>query len=305
MKQDVFYCSTLSTETEEQVVGTASIGESWLLLEYRQAWGVKAFQESNLAGKVKQHLSFTLKAVPRSRLLFIKQDPLATDNIALFVIRSLELDSSIVKFELTDYEQLTNLDLAAALTGRALTGATLWKGPLFLICTHGTRDKCCAKFGFSIYKSTRNFAGDDSVWQSSHVGGDRFAANVICFPDGLFYARVTEETAPKIVNSYREGKLLLNNLRGRACYARPIQAAEFFARVQSGLTGVRDLKFLDYEVIKPSYFRVRFLSEDEAETHELYLTSQLSEFQNRLTCQSLEERKVVQYVLSQYRRLAN
>jgi hypothetical protein len=290
-------------EADEQVVGTASIGESWLLLEYGHAWGAQAFQESNLARKVKRHLSMSLKSVPRSRLLFIKQDQSATDYITLFVVRSGELDSSVIKYELTDYEQLIDLDLTAALQGNTLTGAKLWKDPLFLICTHGKRDKCCAKFGFSTYKLTRDFAGDKSVWQSSHVGGDRFAANMICFPDGLFYARVTEETAPKIVSSYREGKLFLENLRGRACYTRPIQAAEFFARLQSGLRGLRDLKFLDYTAVKPSYFRVRFLSQDEMETHELYLTSEISEFQNRLTCQSKEEQKVVQYVLSKYSRL--
>jgi hypothetical protein len=304
MKQDVFYCSALSTESQEQVVGTASIGESWLLLEYREAWGIKAFQESLLAEKVKQHLRMSLKAVPRSRLLFIKQDRLATAHIALFVVRCLEQKSYIFRYDLTDYNQLIDLDLREALKGHPLIGAKRWEAPLYLVCTHGTRDKCCAKFGFSIYKSMRDFVVDNSVWQSSHVGGDRFAANMICFPEGLFYAHVTEETAPKIVSSHREGKLFLLNLRGRACYERPIQAAEVFAREHSGLVQLEDLKFLDYDVIKPNYFRVRFLSRDEAEVHELYLMSQLSAFENRLTCRSNEERRVVQYALDKYQRLA-
>ena len=28
------------------------------------------------------------------------------------------------------------------------------------------------------------------VWQCTHVGGDRFAGNLVCFPEGLFFGRV-------------------------------------------------------------------------------------------------------------------
>ncbi|HEY6806116.1 MAG TPA: sucrase ferredoxin [Pyrinomonadaceae bacterium] len=303
MKQDIFYCAALSTEVKEQVLGTASTCENWLLLEYREGWGVEPFKESDLPRNVKQHLSRSLKSVVKSRLLFIKQDPQTTRRLAMFVARSMEVGSTVVKYEFNNYEDLRDLDLTAALSGQATTGATQWNSPLFLVCTHGRRDKCCAKFGFPIYKSTRDFANDDSVWQSSHVGGDRFAANMICFPDGLFYGHVTEDTAPLIVSAYREKQLFLDRLRGRTCYARPIQAAEVFVRQQSGLSGLTDLKFLDYEVVKPNYFRVRFLSQDESEIHELYLTSQLSEFQNRLTCHSAEEKKVVQYLPGKYSRV--
>jgi hypothetical protein len=305
MKQDIFYCAAVSTEVKEQVLGTAATCENWLLLEYREGWGVEPFKESDLSRNVKQHLNRSLKSVTKSRLLFIKQDRLTTHPLTLFIVRSLEGGSTVVKYEFKNYEELIDLDLTAALSGQAIPEAAQWNDPLFLICTHGRRDKCCAKFGFPIYKATRDFANDDSVWQSSHVGGDRFAANMICFPDGLFYGHVTEETAPLIVSNYRERKLFLDQLRGRTCYARPIQAAEVFVRQESGLTGLTDLKFLDYAVIKPNYFRVRFLSQDDAEIHELYLNSRLSEFQNRLTCHAAEEKKVVQYFPGKYQRSIN
>jgi hypothetical protein len=305
MKQDIFFCSVQSSRAEEQAVGTASAGDSWLLLEYPHPWGVKAFQESNLSREIKLHLKAALKSVPRSRLLFIKQDHPPAEFLSLFVVRSRELDSSVVRYELRNYEQLLELNLASALAGDDEKSAEIWERPLFLVCTHGKRDKCCAKFGFAIYKSVRDFAGDASVWQSSHVGGDRFAANVICFPDGLFYAHVTDEAGQNIVNSYRERKVVLNNFRGRACYPPPIQAAEFFARTESGLSGVSDLKFLSYDAIKPSNWRVRFISTIDAKIHEVYLTGELSEFQNRLTCHSSESRRVVQYSLSEYRALSD
>ncbi len=304
MNHNLFYCSAQSSLADEQPVGTASTGDVWLLLEYPHPWGVKAFQESDLSRDIKRHINAALKSVPRTRLLFIRQDIAPTEFLTLFIVRSRELDSSLVRYELKGYEQLLEMNLTSVLAGE-LSGAKICEQPLFLVCTHGKRDKCCAKFGFAIYKSIRDFAGDASVWQSSHVGGDRFAANVLCFPDGLFYAHVTEESGQSIVTKYRERRLVLNNFRGRSCYPPPIQAAEFFVRSESGLSGVSDLRFQNYAAIRPSYWKVSFLSPADAKIHEVYLTGQLSEFQNRLTCHSTESKRVVQYSLSEYKAFSN
>lgn len=300
MKQDVFYCSALSREVSEQPFGTASTADAWLLLEYSAAWGARAFQESKLTRAVKTHLTNALKSIPRSRLLFIKQERASGNHLSLFTVRSTENDASIARVKLIDYEQLLSVNLAGMLTGEQAAGVEPWQRPLFLVCTHGKRDKCCAKFGYALYKSLRVDAGDD-VWQSSHVGGDRFAANLICFPHGLFYAHVSADAGREIINQYSQQTVSLNNYRGRCCYPSPIQAAEFFLRSESGLSGINDVRFLDYVPITGNHWRVRFLSPQNGQTHEVYLKSRLSEFQNPLTCQAREEKQVVQYSLSDYR----
>jgi hypothetical protein len=216
------------------------------------------------------------------------------------VVRSRESLSSILEYEFFEYEQLLDLDLDSALADGAPSGTTPWQGPLFLVCTHGKRDKCCAKFGIPIYKTIRTLVGESSVWECSHVGGDRFAANLVCFPDGIFYGHVTEETAKLIVKEYYERRIVLTNFRGRSCYSYPVQAAEFFARRETGFRGIGDLKFLTYDPLKPNEWRVRFFSEVEAKVHQVSLRSQLSEFQNRLTCHSSESRSVVQYSLIEH-----
>src|SRR5687767_4560659 len=114
MNQEIFYCSVQSSRAEEQAVGTASTGDSWLLLEYPQPWGVKAFHESALSRQIKRHLQADLKSVPRARLLFIKQDKAPTEFLSLFVVRSRELDSSVVRYKLRDYEQLLEMNLTSA-----------------------------------------------------------------------------------------------------------------------------------------------------------------------------------------------
>lgn len=294
------FCSVRSTEAAEKTFGTASMGDAWLLLEYPQPWGAKAFNESALPHTVKTHLAGMLKSVPSLRVLLIKQTREVKGPLTLFVARSNESSSSILKYEFVEYEQLLDLDLASAIAGGSPAGTTLWEGPLFLVCTHGKRDKCCAKFGIPIYKTIRTLVGESSVWQCSHVGGDRFAANVVCFPDGIFYGHVTEENAKLIVKEYYERRIVLKNFRGRSCYSFPVQAAEFFARRETGFRRIGDLKFLTYDPLKPNEWRVRFFSEVDAKVHQVSLRSDLSEFQNRLTCHSTEPRRVVQYSLIEH-----
>ena len=291
------FCSLHSKEAAEEAFGTASMGDAWLLLEYARPWGPRAFRESALPTAVKTHLSGALKSVPRSRVLFIKQTRNVKGPLTLFVVRSRESSSSILKYEFFEYEQLLDLNLTSALAGGSPSGTTPWDDPLFLVCTHGKRDKCCAKFGIPIYKTISTLAGESSVWQCSHVGGDRFAANVVCFPDGIFYGHVTEENAKLIVKEYDDRRIVLTNFRGRACYSFPVQAAEFFARRETGFRRIGDLKFLTYDPLKPNEWRVRFFSEVDAKVHQVSLRSHLSEFQNTLTCHSSEPRSVVQYSL--------
>lgn len=294
------FCSLRSKEAAETTFGTASTGDAWLLLEYARPWGPKAFRESAIPNAVKVYLSGMLKSVPRSRVLLIKQTRKVKGPLSLFVVRSRESSSSILKYEFFEYKQLLDLDLTSALAGGSPAGTTQWKEPLFLVCTHGKRDKCCAKFGIPIYKTIQTHAEESSVWQCSHVGGDRFAANVVCFPDGIFYGHVTEETAKLIVKEYDERRIVLRNFRGRACYSFPVQAAEFFARRETGLRRIGDLKFLTYDPLKPNEWRVRFFSEVDAKVHQVSLRSDLSEFQNRLTCHSSEPQSVVQYSLIEH-----
>lgn len=294
------FCSLRSREATEKVFGTASMGEAWLLLEYPQPWGAKAFSESAIPPAVKVHLSAVLKSVPLSKVLLIKRTRNVAGPLNLFVARSRESSPSILKFEFFEYEQLLELDLASALAGGSPAGATPWEDPLFLVCTHGKRDKCCAKFGIPIYNTIRALIGPSSVWQCSHVGGDRFAANLVCFPDGIFYGHVTEQSAELMVREYYERRIVLPNFRGRSCYSFPVQAAEFFTRRETDFRGIGDLKFLTYEPLKPNEWRVKFFGEVDQKVHQVSLRSRLSDFQNRLTCHSSEPRRVVQYSLIEH-----
>jgi hypothetical protein len=302
-----FFCSELSRRSAEKTFGTASVGAVWLLLEYPHGWGRKAFEESALSDAVKNHLKDTLARVKFSRLLFVKTDRARRDErMNLFVVRCREREPFVARLRVKDYEDVRSLDLAAVASGRDLQGGELTDGPLYLVCTHGRRDKCCAKFGIPVFNTLRDCLGEsdcagESVWQSSHVGGDRFAANLVCFPHGLFYAHTTEESAKQIVSEYRAGRVVLDKFRGRACYLGFTQAAEFFARNETGLTEIGALRFRSSAPEGPSAWRVRFVEESARRTHELLVASRASDFRNFVTCHSEDERPVPQFALEDYK----
>jgi hypothetical protein len=113
--------------------------------------------------------------------------------------------------------------------------------PLFLVCTHGKHDRCCAVYGRPLYESVRELVEDEWVWQSSHVGGDRFAGNLVALPDGVYYGRVDAGEALPVVEAALEGRVHLPHYRGRSCHPFPAQAAERAVREETGLLGVFDM----------------------------------------------------------------
>ncbi|MEJ7712974.1 MAG: sucrase ferredoxin [Pyrinomonadaceae bacterium] len=164
----------------------------------------------------------------------------------------------IYRFALSEYRQLLDVNIAALINGQLKGEEVVQDHPLFLICTHGTHDKCCAKHGIPPYEALRR-AGEEAAKQSSYVGGDRFAANLVCLPHGLCYGRVDERGAERIVEEYRQGRLYLPNYRDatatRSHFRRPS-----FCALRDGLTGIDDLRLLDCTDVREGILRARFSS---------------------------------------------
>jgi len=103
-------------------------------------------------------------------------------------------------------------------------GRPVGQTPLYAVCAHGTHDACCAIRGRPI-AAALNRVRPGQVWECSHVGGDRFAANVLVLPLGLLYGRVVESLAEQLVVTTESGGVLEQNLRGRVGFPPDVQAA--------------------------------------------------------------------------------
>jgi (2Fe-2S) ferredoxin len=114
--------------------------------------------------------------------------------------------------------------------------------PLFLVCTHGKHDPCCARYGRPLFEGLAEQVDEQWVWQTTHVGGDRFAGNLVCLPHGLYYGRVSRAEAATLLDEHLEGRIQLDRYRGRSAYSFPVQAAERSVREDEGLVGIAELR---------------------------------------------------------------
>lgn len=98
----------------------------------------------------------------------------------------------------------------------------------FLICTHGQRDLCCSKYGMAAFRAVQD---DAQVWQTSHLGGHRFAATMSVVPDGYAYGWLEPDDMKPVIEAHRRGELgPLGSLRGNHRFDSPSQVAEIEVR---------------------------------------------------------------------------
>ena len=98
--------------------------------------------------------------------------------------------------------------------------------PVYLVCAHARRDACCARFGAPLAQAlaTRH---PGQVWETTHVGGHRFAANLVILPHGLYYGPVGAAHAAAAIDAYADGTISPLRYRGRAGQPKPEQQAEY------------------------------------------------------------------------------
>lgn len=258
MTEPFSFCSTSSREAEEQLFGTATRADYWLALEVPLAWGKKAFEDSDLPAAVKARLDEVLQGRPNARLQLIKRGgAFDGEGIAFFVAVNHEEQPNLYEFRLERYEDLLTLDIPGIFAEQEAFWAHDRKAPLFLVCTNGKRDACCAKFGLPVYEAFQAYAGEEA-WQTTHFGGHRFAANVVTLPHGVFYGYLTAEDVPTIVDAQRAGTVNLPRSRGRACYEEHVQAAETFLRQRTGLLELYRFKLIEIQALTPDEWTFHF-----------------------------------------------
>ncbi|MEM7331135.1 MAG: sucrase ferredoxin [Chloroflexota bacterium] len=141
----------------------------------------------------------------------------------------------------------------------------------FLVCTHGTRDVACAKFGVPLYKRLKEKLDEpDRVWRVSHFGGHVYAPTMIEFPVGIYWAYVGNEQLAQIVSRQGDVKTLKNHYRGWTGTPRGVvQLAERELLLQIGwswLDRPRTGRIIEQEdVDTPSWAVVELTVEDPEE----------------------------------------
>jgi hypothetical protein len=226
-------CSVQAMARGDSGIATASPVQRWLLIEQPGPWGRQALLQSRFDARV-------------APLLAARAD---REGVRVLLVRRPgdRLADSGRRWAYADgrpgHEGLwwsVRTDDADLLT-------TPWDGsvgeparrPAYLVCTHGGHDACCALRGRPLARALPA-PGPADVWECSHLGGDRFAANLLVLPHGFYYGQVPGDGA-EVVIAHDQGRVALPWLRGRAGLAAPVQAAQHYAREELGLLGIDDL----------------------------------------------------------------
>jgi len=258
---DLSYCALASENAQEPLLGSAASGvEHWFLLEYPEMWEPKAPKVSTLAPAVQNHLRALTKARPNVRWQFIRRPRRDTTwGLRLMLAYAVAGETCLYELELTRYEDLLELDLAAWFDHQTPPEeAELVEEPLYLVCNHGRRDRCCAKFGMPIYHALDAAVGE-RVWQTTHLGGHRFAPTLAVMPSGYCYGRVTLADVAPLVAACDAGRLpSIECLRGRCAYNAAAQVADGTLRKQLDLWHHDDLMLRDQRVLDDTTQRVTF-----------------------------------------------
>lgn len=90
--------------------------------------------------------------------------------------------------------------------------------PALIICTHGRHDACCARHGQELADRAREEVArrglDLEVWESTHLGGHRFAATAIALPSGHMHGRLRPGDAAALVEHAVANAPLRSHYRG-------------------------------------------------------------------------------------------
>ncbi|MFC5382577.1 sucrase ferredoxin [Aquipuribacter nitratireducens] len=222
-------CADAAERRGDPLAGSAVPVARWLLVEQPGPWGREALTQSRLDVDVAAHLGTVAREVG-ARVLLVRRHGRAGRHghgrRHWAVADSRPGSESLRWGRYDDERELLDLDPAT------LVGPPAAAGPaetVYLVCTHARHDTCCAVRGRGVAAALDDVA-PGRVWECSHVGGCRFAANVVVLPHGLYYGRVGPASAPALVEATDHGHVVADLLRGRSSLSGAAQAAEHHAR---------------------------------------------------------------------------
>lgn len=229
-----FRCSAASRERDESLSATASPVSSYLLLEEPGAWGPEVLQCHRLPDELRAQAAKWQTELGLRPQLIRRPGRSSPNQRRIFVVNTHHHWAQTALVD--DLAQVVGWDLAQVGSAGGV-GLQPWTEPLLLACTHGRHDACCAERGRPVAAALAAEFGD-AVWESSHLGGDRFAANLLILPDAHTYGRLDPETAVPVVRRHLAGQITPALHRGRNSVSWVAQAAEEAVRERLGQWGV-------------------------------------------------------------------
>jgi hypothetical protein len=293
-----FFCSAASQERDEPVFGTASRVDRWMLVESPGPWGPRSLPQSRgLDDAVLLRLQQRAKRA-HARLVLIRRagrrapQDAGDEGRAVYAADCRPGREWLLRRTVANDAELDGLE--PPFDGGDTTG---WQPATTLIgvCTQGAHDPCCAVFGRPVAAALA-VSHPDLTWEISHIGGDRFAANVLVLPGGHYLGRVPPAQAADVLDALLAGRRPSPYYRGRIVWRTAVQAAQELVAQRLGETGLDDLPPRQIEQLRPLVWRVSF-DRPDGTVVTADVEERVGEEPLRLTCRALDDHIVASWQL--------
>lgn len=230
-----FFCSDNSRNVGEDAIGSAANHQTYILVECPPPWMSDAFNSKWVPNNLKQLVEEVKRAkLPIKFLLIANNLSHKVNRTTLLIYQRKEgLGSGYCKQEFS----LPNIEQAAPIIRKWLW-ASLPNYEVdtsitrdILVCTHGSHDKCCSRYGSPFYfhaADTIDNLGLDNVriWKTTHFGGHRFAPTAIDLPEGRYYGALEQDSFKAILTRSGNVECLNKVYRGWGLLPPEIQVLE-------------------------------------------------------------------------------
>lgn len=235
-------CSIAAGEFGEDPGGTASPLDLCLLIEVSKPWSVEIMESKGFPVGVSESLARLANSDENIKLMAMEPDAdYSVEGLTRVILYS-KPDGLFSRYDKSEFvvpngrvEQLVDVLLKRCSSDiKVLEEYRRETSNIrdIFVCTHGAYDSCCGTFGYPVYSALRQdyapgLNGNLRVWQVSHIGGHRFAPNLLDMPEGRNWVRINGESLENLV--YRRGEVseLRGNYRGSIGLVGPhVQLAE-------------------------------------------------------------------------------
>ncbi|MBD2091495.1 sucrase ferredoxin [Microcoleus sp. FACHB-1515] len=243
MTTNPFFCAESSRESGVDIVGTASDHEIYIAIECPPPWEADEIESRSVPDNLRELIEEVDEEYDRflTRFLFIYSE-LKQENCTRLLIFQKQSEPAIA-FKKLEFE-LASIEEVAPLVKNYLMNGSIDKTSIensskdVLICTHGSRDRCCSRFGNPLYRQAVKIVNDRSldvrIWQASHIGGHRMAPTAITFPDVRYYGYLDADSLTSILTRTGDFQSLQNLYRGCGILPWAVQFVERELMFQAG-----------------------------------------------------------------------
>lgn len=287
------YCSDAARLRGDDNTATAARVDVWILVELPITWGRDPITEAALPPTVRDALRRASHEIPRSRVVFIRKRVECLGATRVYIVRS-GPHTGATRLDLDAIDDVATVPFTSIANDTTAPAAR----PLVLVCTHGQHDSCCGRRGYPLFDALRK-RDDLEVWQCSHIGGDRFAANAVILPWGLYYGPVEPRDAGALAESLAREEIFLPAYRGRSSTSRPVQAAETFVRRERNILARDAFELISRTTLDNGHVQIH-LRDRSGGMHDVTIEQLTSAQTAMLTCAAKAPSTVPRFRLVEY-----